>query len=93
MKTSRFNGLFVGGIGPEFPRSTWCEAAMTDLSCYFSGLKKESFGPEYPESISELHIENLLWEMKESEMQEHSDEAKVMVLRTCNSVNKGINVG
>lgn len=75
------------------PGQLWWEAAMTDLPCHFSGLKKASFGLESPESISKLHIENLLWEMKESHMQGHRDEAKVIVLRTCNSVNKGINVG
>lgn len=56
------------------------------------GSRKEASTQNPPENILKLHIENLLWEMRESEKQEHSDEAKVIVPRTCNSVSKGINV-
>ena len=64
------------------------EVVMANLFFHFSRLKKESVDSESPRSHPYLHIENLLLEMRESEKQEHNNEAKVIGPRTCNNVKQ-----
>lgn len=77
-------GLLPGQVGRR--ESWWICFAISQ------GSRKKALIQKPLESILKLHIKNLLWEMRESEKQKHSDEAKVIVPRTFNSVSKGINV-